>query len=74
MFATTNKFLMKEKVITVQEQVEVALDGRTQRWLSLNARIPESELSKKMNGYLKFMEAEIARINEILKSSIVLTD
>jgi len=74
MFATTNKFLMKEKVITVQEQVEVALDGRTQRWLSLNARIPESELSKKMNGYLKFTEAEIARINDILKSSIELTD
>jgi hypothetical protein len=63
---------MAEKIIalTVPQQVEVALDGRTQRWLSLNARIHETELSKKMNGIIEFTEDEITRINEALKSKI----
>lgn len=62
---------MAEKIIvSIPEQVEKALDGRTQRWLSLNARIHETELSKKMNGLVEFTEDEIARINEALKSDI----
>lgn len=65
---------MKEKVLTVQEQIEVALDGRTQRWLALNAKIPESELSKKMNEKISFTQEEVDRINEALKSTIQLTD
>lgn len=62
---------MAEKTITpLVEQVEKAMDGRTQRWLSLEAKIPESELSRKMNGVSEFTDEEIARINEALKSKI----
>lgn len=62
---------MAEKtILSIAEQVEKALDGRTQRWLSLNARIHETELSKKMNGLVDFTEDEISRINEALKSKI----
>ena len=62
---------MAEKtIISLPEQVEKAMDGRTQRWLALNARIHETELSKKMNGLVDFTNDEIARINEVLKSNI----
>lgn len=62
---------MEEKVLEpIYKQVEVALDGRTQRWLSVNAKIYESELSRKMNGQLEFTDEEISRINEALKSNI----
>jgi hypothetical protein len=62
---------MAEKtIISLVDQVEKAMDGRTQRWLSLEAKIPESELSRKMNGVTDFTEDEITRINESLKSNI----
>ena len=62
---------MAEKVITsLADQVEKAMDGRTQRWLALEAKIPESELSRKMNGISEFTEEEIDRINLVLKSKI----
>ncbi len=63
---------IKEIVLPVQEQVKEALDGRTQRWLALNIKMPESDLSKKMNGALDFTQKEIDSINELLKSSISL--
>jgi len=62
--------MAEKKIISIPEQVEKALDGRTQRWLSVNAKIYESELSKKMNGVLEFNDDEIARINEALKCEI----
>lgn len=46
----------------VAAQIEKALDGRTRRWLSIEARIPEYDLSKKMNGGLSFREEELQRI------------
>ncbi len=62
---------MAEKIIvSIPEQVVKALDGRTQRWLSVNARIHETELSKKMNGIIEFTDEEISRINEALKCNI----
>jgi hypothetical protein len=54
--------------LRLHERIKEALDGRTQRWLSLNAKIPESELSRKMQGKLLFTDAEITRINEALKT------
>lgn len=66
---TKNK-RMDKVVLSIGEQVKNALDGRTQRWLSLAARIPEAELSKKINGEREFTSEEIKRINEVLKSKI----
>lgn len=60
----------KTKVISIADQVKDALDGRTQRWLSFKAEIPESDLSKKMNDSLEFTDEEIKRINSILGSKI----
>jgi hypothetical protein len=55
----------------LHERIKESLDGRTQRWLSLNAKIPESELSRKMQGKLLFTDAEITRINEALKTDFI---
>ena len=66
-----NKFMEIKTELRLHERVKEALDGRTQRWLSLNAKIPESELSRKMQGKLLFTDAEISRINEALKTDFV---
>ena len=57
--------------LKLHEKIKEALDGRTQRWLSLNAKIPESELSRKMQGKLLFTDAEISRISEALKTDLI---
>ena len=57
--------------LRLHERIKEALDGSTQRWLSLNAKIPESELSRKMQGKLLFTDAEITRINEALKTDFI---
>jgi len=59
----------KEKV-SVPEQVKVALDGRTQRWLALEIKMPEDNMSKRMTGVVEFTQDEIDSINTRLQSSI----
>jgi hypothetical protein len=59
-----------EKKLTIPEQVKVALDGRTQRWLSFEIRMPESILSKKMNKERPFTLDDIRKINTRLNSNI----
>ena len=66
-----NKFMEIKTELRLHERIKEALDGRTQRWLSLNAKIPESELSRKMQGKLLFTDAEISRINEALKTDLI---
>ena len=56
--------------ISIEEQVKIALDGRTQRWLSLQVGIAESDLSKKIKGQLPFTKIELSKINRRLKSKI----
>jgi hypothetical protein len=63
--------MAKKTKLKLHEKIKKALDGRTQRWLSLNAKIPESELSRKMQGKLLFTDAEITRINEALKTDLI---
>ena len=62
-----------KEIQSIPEQVVVALDGRTQRWLSLNIRMPENELSKKMKGKKPFTQEEIDTINSVLKFEIKLS-
>ena len=71
MLLTNHKNFMEIKELKLHEKIKEAMDGRTQRWLSLNAKIPESELSRKMQGKLLFTDAEIARINEALKTDLI---
>ena len=66
-----NKFMEIKTKLRLHERIKEALDGSTQRWLSLNAKIPESELSRKMQGKLLFTDAEITRINEALKTDFI---
>lgn len=61
--------LMEKEKLSIPEQVSIALDGRTQRWLSFEIRMPEQELSKKMNGVLEFSDDELKKIEERLKFS-----
>ncbi len=65
---------MEKTALSISEQIKVALDGRTQRWLSLEAKIPEADLSKKMNGVEGFLftQEEINRINARLGCTIVM--
>jgi len=58
---------LKKKVI---EDVKVALDGRTQRWLALEIKMPEDNLSKRMQGVVWFTQDEIETINTRLNSNI----
>lgn len=62
--------MAKTQTASIPEQVKEALDGRTQRWLALNIKMPETDLSKKMNGSAEFTDEEIQTINEVLKSHI----
>lgn len=57
---------MKKEKKSIPEQVSIALDGRTQRWLSFEVRIPEQELSKKMNGIAEFTSEDLQKIEERL--------
>lgn len=61
----------KELVLpSIPDQVKIALDGRTQRWLSFEIKMPESVLSKKMNGTDFFTKEEIDAINARLSANI----
>jgi len=59
--------------VSVQEQIRVALDGRTQRWLCREIKMPEDVFSQKMNKHTDFTKEEIKAINTRLKSKIKLT-
>ena len=64
------------KKLTIQEQIKKALDGRSQRWLAMEVKIPESNLSKKMtgkDGYV-FTNEDIVKINKRLSANLVLND
>lgn len=58
--------------LTIQQQIKKALDGRSQRWLAMEIKMPESNLSKKMqskNGY-HFTKEDLAKISKRLSSNI----
>ena len=61
---------MEKTLLSIPDQIKVALDGRTQRWLSFEVRIAEQELSKKMNGSLDFSDDELIKIEERLNFKI----
>jgi hypothetical protein len=63
---------MEQIILSVAEQVRKAMDGRTNRILALEIRMPESELSKKLKGHKDFTQDEIDAINARLKSKIKL--
>jgi len=61
---------MNKVAPAVSAQIKKALDGRTQRWLSFEIRMPEQDLSKKMNGVMEFTDKEIADIEQRLNCKI----
>ena len=60
------------KKLTTVEQIEIALDGRSQRWLAMEIKMPETDLSKRMNGKTFFKKEEIDKINARLNANIEL--
>ncbi len=58
--------------ISIPDQIRAALDGRTQRWLALEIKMPEDSLSKRMKGIAEFSQEEIERINARLSVNITL--
>ena len=63
---------MKKEKVSIKDQILEALDGRTQRWLSFEIRIPEQTLSKKMNGSIPFTNEELKKIENRLKYKFTL--
>ena len=63
---------MEQIALSIIEQVEKAMDGRTQRWLAFNTRIPETDLSKKMNGKMPFTQEDLDKINSVFEVNIQL--
>jgi hypothetical protein len=61
---------MPKRINPIGSQIKKALDGRTQRWLAFEVRIPEDYLSKKMKGTIEFTEEELGRIEERLNFKI----
>lgn len=61
---------MAENKETIIKQVEMALDGRTQRWLALEIKMPETDLSKRMTGVVNFSKEDLDKINSRLGSNI----
>ncbi len=61
---------MEKVALSIPEQIKAALDGRTQRWLSFEVRIPEPDLSKKMKGHEVFTDDEVKAIEKRLKVKI----
>lgn len=60
----------KTKPISISEQIKIALDGRTQRWLSTEIGMIEDTFSKKMRGIFQFTDEDIEKINARLSSNI----
>lgn len=71
LFRVQKLFMAKVK-LSVPEQIKEAMDGRTQRWLALEIKMPEDSLSKKMNGFegAEFTQEELDAINSRLQSNI----
>lgn len=63
---------MEEKVLPPEvENIKLALDGRSYRWLALEIKMPETELSKRMNGHIDFTKDELATIDARLNHNMI---
>lgn len=61
---------MEQKTLDpVISNIELALDGRSYRWLALEIKMPETELSKRMNGHKDFSKEELATIDDRLNAN-----
>lgn len=70
----TKTKMMDKKELSIPKQVELLLDGRTQRWLAMEIKMPETDLSKRMKGIVKFNQNELDRINTRLNGCIKLSN
>ena len=64
--------MVKEKLLheKIAEQIVIALDGRTKRWLSFEIRVAEQDLSRKFKGTNDWKEEEIEKIETLLNFKI----
>lgn len=63
---------MEEKVLDPAiEKIKIALDGRSYRWLALEIKMPETELSKRMNGHIDFTKEELVTIDSRLNQNMI---
>lgn len=61
---------MEEKLLdNTIDKIKVALDGRSYRWLALEIKMPETELSKRMNGHIEFSKEELQTIDSRLNEN-----
>ncbi|MEO7048901.1 MAG: hypothetical protein ABI091_26600 [Ferruginibacter sp.] len=61
-----------EKILEPEVDLIIkALDGRSYRWLALEIKMPETELSKRMNGHIKFSKDELTTINQRLNENLI---
>ncbi len=58
--------ILEKAVFNIIDQIKVALDGRTQRWLSKKTGIRTTDLSMKMTGKMLFSDEELKAISQVL--------
>ena len=60
--------LIKEEPVHSKIKTHLFNHGLKQTWLSTWAKINRTELSRKLSGNVLFTDAEIKRINKVLKT------
>lgn len=64
MFSNNESMMTKQKKPTeVITTIKLAMDGRTQRWLSQKTQIPEVDLSNKLKGVKAFTDDDKSKIS-----------
>ena len=65
--------MVKEKLLheKIAEQIIVALDGRTKRWLSFEIRVAEQDISRKFKGVNLWKEEELEKIEVLLNFKFI---
>lgn len=64
--------MVKEKLLheKIAEQIVIALDGRTKRWLSFEIRVAEQDLSRKFKGTNDWKDEELEKIQSVLNFTL----
>lgn len=57
--------------LKVSIQLKAALDGRSQRWLALEVKMPEFDISRKLKGKCTWKQGELSRIEKRLNFKFV---
>ncbi len=59
------------KKIPFHEQLEICMDGRTNKWLADRTEIAQSEISRIINGVLTPSETQLSKIKSVFPEDLI---